>query len=50
VQENTKKTMHIFWRYTMRYRWSFLITIFSLLIAAILTAATPVYLKKIIDT
>lgn len=41
--------MHIFWRYTMRYRWSFLITIFSLLIAAILTAATPVYLKKIID-
>ncbi|OGH93295.1 MAG: hypothetical protein A2563_01670 [Candidatus Magasanikbacteria bacterium RIFOXYD1_FULL_40_23] len=49
MQENTKKTLGIFWKYTMKYWPAFFITVFFLVVGAIITVITPIYLKKIVD-
>mgnify|MGYP001564536955 CR=1 FL=1 len=49
MQENTKKTLKIFWQYTMKYWPSFFITVGFLVVGAVVTVITPIYLKRIVD-
>ncbi len=49
MQENTRKTLQIFWHHTMQHWLAFFVTVFSLLVASVITSLTPVYLKKIVD-
>ncbi len=49
MQQNTKKTLSIFWQEIKKYKTSGLVVFFSVAIASGMSIITPLYFKKIFD-
>jgi len=49
MQDNTRKTLEIYWRHMKRYKWSGLAILFSVVGASATNAVLPIYFKKFFD-
>lgn len=49
MKNNTKLTLKIYWQHTKKYKWTFFITVFSIVVIRLLDSLVPIYLKNFIN-
>jgi ABC-type multidrug transport system fused ATPase/permease subunit len=49
MQHNTKKTLSVYWRSSLKYKKTVFFAVFGVLGASVMTVVTPLYLKKFFD-
>ena len=49
MQENTRKTLKLYWQHTHRYRLVFFTVVFAIAGGAVINVVVPIYMKNFID-